>query len=148
MRSHGWPPIRFLPVGLLLIGIAIHGVRIVAFDEDPQRGSAFAMFASIDLGATREVRVTRPGDPPLILEIPDSLEEQRKRLADAPTDVSARRFATLVLGLTWKVTNNAAAEGGDAIFDQVRVEVVGFDAEGKTLTTRVLTDVVVNRAGS
>jgi hypothetical protein len=147
MRSHDWSPTQLLPVALLLTGIAIHGVRIIAFDEDPQRGSAFAMFASVDLGSTREVRVSAPGDSPVNLEIPHSLDEQRKRLADVPTDDSARRFARLVLDLTWEVDGHTAMVGGDMTFDQVRVEVVGFDAEGRTLTTRVLTDVVVRGAG-
>lgn len=148
MRTHAQSPIQFLPVALLLTGIAIHGVRIVAFDEDPQRGSAFAMFASVDIGATREVRVSEPGDPPVILEIPGSLEEQRKRLADAPTDASAREFARLILDLTWEVDHGTATAGGDATFDQVRVEVIGFSAAGRTMTARVLTDVAVRNAGS
>lgn len=148
MRSSGRSPIQFLPVALLLTGIAIHGVRIVAFDEDPQRGSAFAMFASVDIGATRAVRVTGPGDPPVILEVPDTLEDERQRLADRPTDASARRFGRLVLDQTWEVEGDAATVGGDATFTQVRVEVVGFSAEGRTVTTHVLTDVVVRSAAS
>lgn len=148
MRVRGQSPIQFLPVALLLTGIAIHGVRVVAFDEDPQRGSAFAMFASVDIGATREVRVSEPGDPPVILDIPDTLEEERQRLADSPTDASARNFAALVLDLTWEVDHDTATVGGDATFDQVRVEVVGFDAAGRTITTHVLTDVLVRSAGS
>jgi len=148
MRLHGRSPIQFLPVALLLTAIAIHGVRIVAFDEDPQRGSAFAMFASVDIGATREVRVSVPADRQIIVEIPDGLEGDRSSLADAPTDAAARSFGRLVLDLTWQVDGDAATVGGDATFDQVRVEVVGFYAVGRTVSTHVLTNVLVSRSGS
>lgn len=52
---------RLVPVLLLVVGIALHGVRILAHDEDPQRGTAFATFATVDIGATRQVLITEPG---------------------------------------------------------------------------------------
>jgi hypothetical protein len=147
VRPPSRSPIQFLPVALLVLGIAVHGVRIVAYDEDPQRGSAFAMFATADIGTTRRVLATVPGDTAVILDIPAALEERRARLADAPSDDSARRLATLLLALTWVVEGNTATVGDGATFDQVRVQVVGLDAKGRTVSRQVLTDVVVGSSG-
>jgi hypothetical protein len=140
-------PIQFLPVALLLLGIAVHGVRIEAYNEDPQRGSAFAMFSTVDIGTTRRVIATVPSDTAITLDIPDALEGQRARLADTPSDDSARRLANRLLDLTWKVDGHTATVGDGARFDQVRVQVVGLDADGRTVSRRVLTDVVVRNSG-
>ena len=145
MRPPNRSPLQFLPVVLLLLGIAIHGYRILAHDVDPQRGSAFAMFSTVDIGATRRVLATVPGDPPTSLEIPAVLEEERSRLADAPSDEPARRLATLLSEMTWEKSGRTATVGDDVEFDHVRVQVVGFDVEGRTVSRRTVTDVTVER---
>lgn len=128
---------------MLILVIAVHGTRIEVYDEDPQRGSAFAMFATVDIGATRRVLATVPGDTAITLEIPDDLEGLRTQLADAPSHDSARTLANRLLERTWEVDGQSATVEGDATFEQVRVRVVGLEAEGRTLSRRVLTDVVV-----
>ncbi len=148
MRPPGRSPLQLLPVALLIAGIAVHGFRIEAYDEDPQRGSGFAMFATADVGSTRTVLATVPGDTSIVLDIPDALEEQRARLAETPADDSARRLATLLLERTWEVDGRTATVGGGAAFDRVRVRVVGLDAEGRTVSRRVFTDVVAENPGS
>lgn len=150
MRPPGRSPIQLLPVALLILVIAVHGVRIEAYDEDPQRGSAFAMFATVDIGVTRRVLATVPGDTAISLDIPDGLEDLRTQLADAPSDDSARRLAHRLLERTWEVEDQTATVGGTTMFDKVRVQVVGLDAEGRTVSRQVLADVVVGdpRSGS
>lgn len=112
---------RLLPLGLLLVGIAVHGVRIETTGEDPQSGSAFAMFATIDVTATRRVLVAGPDLRPL--ELPDALTEQAARLADAPSVAGAQRLADALRAHTR---------------DEVHVTVVGLDADGWTMTRRTL----------
>lgn len=148
MCSPGRSPIQLLPVALLILAIAVHGVRIEVYDEDPQRGSAFAMFATVDIGATRQVLATVPGDTTITLDIPDALEDLRTQLADAPSDGSARRLGRRLLEQSWEVEGDTASVGGGATFEQVRVQVVGLDAEGRTVSRQVLTDVVVGSPGS
>lgn len=148
VRPPSGSPIRLLPVVLLILGIAVHGVRIEAYNEDPQRGSAFAMFATVDIGATRRVLVTVPDDTAIRLVIPDTMEELSTKLADAPSDDSARRLANLLLELTWELDGQTATVGEEARFDQLRVRVVGLDAQGRTMSRQVLTDVVVGNSGS
>ena len=139
---------RLLPVGLLILLIAIHGFRIQAYNEDPQGGSAFAMFSTVDIGATRRVLATVPGDTPIVLDIPDTVETARARLVDIPTDDSARRVATELLQLAWEVDENTATVGNGVKFEQVRVRVVGLDVEGSIVSRQVLTDVVVGHSSS
>ena len=134
--------LRLLPVALLLAGIAFHGIKILAFDDDPQRGSAFAMFASVDIGATRRVLATTTDGTVVDLEIPSTLAEQSLRLADSPSDESARELAAKLVELTWKVTGRTAVVGAGVKFEHVRVQVVGLEAEGRTIVRQVLTDVV------
>lgn len=139
---------RLLPVALLLLGIAVHGVQIVAFDNDPQRGSAFAMFATIDVGATRSVQATVPGEVAVALDLPDSVQGRVSSLVDSPSDEAARDLADELRSMTWTVTGATASVGDDTQFDQVRVQVVGLGAEGRTIVRQVLVDVVVSGPGS
>ena len=143
MRPPRRSPIRLLPVALLILAIAVHGVRIGAYDADPQRGSAFAMFSTIDIGATRRVLATVPGATAIMLELPDSMDEQRERLVDAPSEGAARELATRLLEESWEVDGQRATVGDGDRFDRVRVQVVGLDPEGRTVSRRVLTDVTV-----
>lgn len=146
MRLLDRPAARFLPVGLLVLGIAVQGVRIVALQDDPQRGTAFAMFATVDIGTNRRVVATVPGDPEIRLEIPAALDERKNRLADTPTDAAASELAGLLLDQTWTIEGETAtARGGSAgdDVDAVRVQVVGLEADGRTITRQVLADEVV-----
>lgn len=131
-----------LPVVLLLFVIAFHGFQIVAHEDDPQRSGAFAMFATVDVGATRKVVATAE-DGAVAIDIPASLDERHAALLDLPSEDSARRFASLLRGLTWGVSDGVATEGGAATLDDVRLQVVGLDAEGRTMVRQVLVDVVV-----
>ena len=131
-----------LPVALLLLVIAFHGFQIVAHEDDPQRGGAFAMFATVDVGATRKVVATTQ-DGAVALDIPASLDERHAALLDLPSQDSATRFASLLRGLTWDVSDGVATEGGAVTLDNVRLQVVGLDAEGRTIVRQVLVDVVV-----
>lgn len=106
------------------------------------------MFATVDIGATRRVLTTVPGDTAIVLTIPDDLGELRTQLRSSPSDDSARRLADLLLELTWEVDGHTATVGGGATFDEVRVQVVGLAAEGRTLSRQVLIDVVVGHSGS
>ena len=146
MRWPGRSPLRFLPVALLILGITVHGARIVTYDEDPQRGTAFAMFATVDVGSTRRVIATAPGDPAVTIVIPADMEEQRDGLADRPTEGAARGFAAQLLERSWEVSDRTARVGQGAVLDQVRVQVVGLDADGRTLSRQVLTDVIVRNS--
>lgn len=148
MRSPGRYVVQALPVALLLTGISVHGALIVDRDEDPQRGSAFAMFGTVDIGATRRVRATTPGEPAVVLTIPAELEDLRVGLVDSPTDDSARRFAERLLRLEWQVSGAAATVGDGVTFDTVRVEVLGLDADGRTFSRQVLADAVAEARAS
>jgi hypothetical protein len=136
-----------LPVLLLLGLIAFHGYQVVALEDDPQRGGAFAMFATIDIGATRKIIATSD-DGQVQLELPAILADHASALLDRPTEEAATDFAESVRELAWAVEDGQATatnEGG-VVFDQVRLQVVGFVADGRMITRRVMTDVVVGEA--
>lgn len=135
-------PAALVPVALLLCSIAVHGFQIVAREDDPQRSGAFAMFATVDVGATRKVVATTE-DGSVTLDIPASLDERHAALLDLPSEDSARRFASLLYGLTWDVSDGVATEGGTVTLDDVRLQVVGLDTEGRSYVRQVLVDVVV-----
>ncbi len=138
---------RVLPVALLLVAITVHGLRIELRGEDPQRGSAFAMFSTVDIGATRRVIAT-VGDGAIVLEIPETLHDARERLVDAPSADAANRLGAQLLELSWQVDGDTAAVGDDVTFDVARVRVIGLDADGWTLSSQTIADVVVRRPGS
>lgn len=135
---------RFLPITILIGLIAFHGFQIVANDDDPQRSGAFAMFATVDIGATRRVFATVPGED-VTLEIPSALIDQRNALMDHPSPQSAEELARMLTSETWDVEDGSATSGGATVLDAVRVQVFGLDAEGRTIVRRVLTDVIVRR---
>ncbi len=135
-----WAPL--LPVALLVSAIAFHGFLIVAREDDPQRSGAFAMFATIDVGATRKVVATTK-DGTVTLDIPASLDQPHAALLDTPSESSAKRLASLLRGLTWDVSDGTATEGGAVALDDVRLQVVGLDADGRTIVRQVLVDVEV-----
>jgi hypothetical protein len=139
-----WSPSSALPIVLLVGLIAFHGYQVVALDDDPQRGGAFAMFATIDVGATRKVIATG-GEGSTELELPDSLDGQRTAALDRPTEDAVTELAEAVLGLSWTVNGGraTATPDGEVRFDEVRLQVVGFVADGRTITRRVITDIVV-----
>ena len=121
--------LRWLPVALLVGGIAVSGVRIVVYEDDPQRSTAFAMFATVDIAANRRVLVTVPDQPTVLLDVPDSLQDERRQLQVVPTEEEARHFAALL-------------QDADPDLGSVRVQVVGLDTDGRTTTRQVLVDVV------
>jgi hypothetical protein len=131
----------WVPAGLLLCSIAGHGYQIVAHEEDPQRSGAFAMFATVDIGATRKIIATST-DGSALLEIPESLHARGDDLLDHPSEESAARLADRLRRLTWTVVGGSATEGGPTSFEGVRVQVVGLDAEGRTLGRQVIVDVL------
>ena len=137
----------WLPVGLLLAAIVVQGVRIEQYNADPQRGSAFAMFSTVDIGATRRVIATAPGDPTIRLEIPAHLEKMRLRLRDVPSEEVTRKLAILLLESRWEVEGDTATVGGVEAFDEVRVEVVGLEADGGVLSRQIFADVVASDTG-
>lgn len=130
---------------LLVVFIIIHGFRIVTVDEDPQSGSAFAMFATVDVGATRQVAASFPGAAPIRLDIPADLHELETRLAEVPSESAARQLARELLDRSWELAGDTAREGSDTTLDRVRVEVVGLRADDWSLSRHVLVDVVVDR---
>lgn len=115
-------------MALLVGGVAVSGFRVIAFEDDPQRGTAFAMFATVDIAANRRVIVTVPGAPGVV-EIPATLYVERRRLQVVPTQDQARRFAALVLD-------------ADPALSTVRVQVLGLDTDGRAVTRQVHVDVV------
>lgn len=116
-------------MALLVGGIVVSGFRVFAYDDDPQRGTAFAMFARVDIAANRRVVVTTPGEPAAVLEIPRDLLEERRRLQVVPTADAARDFAEQILE-------------ADPSLSVVRVQVFGLDTDGSTLVRQELADVV------
>ncbi len=139
-----WSPASALPVALLLSVIAFHGYQVIALEDDPQRGGAFAMFATVDIGATRKVLATA-GDGAVIIEIPASLDARHAALLDRPSEHAARDLAAILRDSTWSVENGRAIESGrgGVPFETVRLEVVGFVADGRTIGRQVLVDVTV-----
>ena len=138
--------LALLPVTILLGLIAFHGSKIVTAHDDPQRSGAFAMFATVDLGATRRVIATTTiRDKSVVLEIPQSLEDLRKRLADTPSRNSARELGSMLLDMSWAVRDDTAIQGGNLRFERVRVQVVGLRAERRTLRRFTLADVVAEQ---
>lgn len=134
-----------LPVALLLSFIAFHGFQIIAHHDDAQRGGAFAMFATVDVGATRKLLATAD-DGSVELEVPTSLDSRQAALLDRPTEDSAKRFALLLRDLTWTVDGSTATHGGAVTFGRVKLQVVGLVADGRTIDRQVLVDVVVGPA--
>ena len=139
-----WSPLTALPIALLLGLITFHGYQVVAHEDDPQRGGAFAMFATIDIGATRKV-IAKAEDGSVILDLPASLDAERADLLDRPTQAAARRFADVVLALRWTVEDGraTATPDGTRSFASIQVQVVGFDADARTISRDVLVDVDV-----
>ena len=143
-RSTRWSPASALPVVLLLSVIAFHGYQVVVLEDDPQRGGAFAMFATVDIGATRKV-LASADDGAVTLEIPASLEARQVALLDRPSEDAARRLASLLRESRWSVEDGHAVEAGrgGVAFETVRLQVVGFVADGRTIGRQVLVDVGV-----
>lgn len=142
--------LRYLPLGLLVLGVAWHGFLIEAKDHDPQRGTAFAMFATIDIGATRRVEIEAglPQDSPVDLVLPESLAEQKRRLAASPSEEAAQRLAVHLLDRAWEVEGRTASVGGDTRFDQLRLTVIGLRADGDNVSRHIFADVVVDERRS
>ena len=115
-------------MALLVGGVVVSGFRIIAFEDEPQRGTAFAMFATVDIAANRRVLVTVPGQPGVV-EIPEELWGERRHLQVVPTEDEAHHFAALMLD-------------ADPDLRTVMVQVVGPDTDGRTLTRQVLVEVV------
>ena len=134
---------RLLPVTLLLVGVAVHGYRVIALHDDPQRGTAFARFATVDIAANRHLVVTAADDPGVVLAIPQELAAEARTLRVLPTDDGARRLAALLLARTWTVSGGVATAGAGEPLAGVRVQVVGPDSEGRSITRQVHTDVLV-----
>jgi hypothetical protein len=140
------PVARFVPVLVLGSLIAFHGFQIVAHDEDPQRSGAFAMFATVDIGSTRRVLATVPGDT-VVVEVPAELGELRAQLMDRPSTEAAQELADLLLDERWHVSDGRAVVGEGTLLTGVRIRVVGLDAQGRTMRTVVLADVTVEADG-
>jgi hypothetical protein len=134
--------LTLVPVVLLLCSVAFHGFQIVVHEDDAQRSGAFAMFATVDIGATRKIIVTAQ-DGAVVLEVPASLSPQGASLLDHPSREAAAELASHLRGLTWDTVDGGATEGGEDTFGDVRVRVVGLDGEGRSLERTVLVDVVV-----
>lgn len=133
------PALRVLPLALLVTGIGVHGFRIIAHHEDAQRGTTFAMFATVDIGATRRVEASGTGpDGPVDLEMPSALEPQRQALADSPSQDRANQFATLLAAQAWSIGRDGASVGGNVSLAHVDVRVVGLRATGRSLSRVVL----------
>jgi hypothetical protein len=135
---------RFLPITILIGLIAFHGVQIVSDDDDPQRSGAFAMFATVDIGATRRVIATVPGED-IVLEIPQALLDRRAKLMDHPSRKSAEQLARLLTAETWTIAEGAATSGGTIVLDAVRVQVYGLHAEDRTIVRHMLIEAVARR---
>jgi hypothetical protein len=141
-----WPRslLRFLAPALLVLAITVHGARIVAQDASPQAGSAFAMFATMDVAGTRRVVATTAaagGEPAVALSIPEDLTQQRARLVRAPSEEAAARLAEDLLARRWMIADDTAEVDADGVhLDQVRVAVVGLEREGRVLTRRLITE--------
>ena len=129
-----------VPVALLVGSIAGHGYAIVANEDDPQRSGAFAMFATVDIGATRTI-IADTANGSVSLDVPDSLDQRTSNLADHPSETAARALAAALLKRSWTVEDGEATEGGSTTFDEVRVRLVGLDANGRTLVRQVLVEV-------
>jgi hypothetical protein len=136
------PAARFIPLLALVSLIAFHGFQIVTHEDDPQRSGAFAMFATVDIGSTRRVLATVPGES-VSVEIPADLDELRGELLDRPSAETARNLAGLLLGKQWQVRDGKAVAGDGEVLGGVRIRVVGLDARGRTIRAVVLTDVTV-----
>ena len=135
-------PAMLVPAGLLLCSIAVHGFQIVAHEDDPQRSGAFAMFSTIDIGATRKVLATT-SEGTVVLDLPTSLNDRATALLDHPSEEAATRMASDLRELTWTVSGGTATEGGTDTFDALRLQVVGLDSDGRSFVRQVLVDVVV-----
>lgn len=139
MSATARPVQLLLAPTLLLLAIAVHGVRIVAFDADPQSGSAFAMFATVDFATTRRVVATAPGDPSVTLELPDATAHRRTRLVRAPSQAEAERLAEDLLTLRWRVDGDTASvDDGGRRLEQVTVSVFGLRIDNRVGTRREL----------
>jgi len=139
--------LRFLPLAILLVGIGVHGALVVTLDDDPQRGSAFAMFSTIDFGSTRRVVSVAPGVTPISLEVPEDLGPMEHRLGERPTLARAEVLGARLLDRTWTVTGDNAVEGGPTTFSRVQVTVIGLDADGRSVTRQVLITADVSEDG-
>jgi hypothetical protein len=131
-----------VPVALLLGSIAFHGYQIVAHEDDPQRSGAFAMFATVDIGAIRKVLVTAE-DGSVVLELPPALQPRATTLLDRPSEEAATQLASELRKLTWSINDGTATAGGTDTFAGIRLQVVGLEAEGRSFVRRVLVDVAV-----
>lgn len=131
-----------VPAGLLLCSIAVHGFQIVAHDDDPQRSGAFAMFATVEVGAIRKILATAE-DGSVVLDLPPALQQRATTLLDRPSEDAATRLASELRKLNWSVSDGRATAGGTDTFAGVRIQVVGLEAEGRSFVRQVLVDVAV-----
>ena len=100
------------------------------------------MFATVDIGATRRVIATTQ-DGAVTLEIPASLDATSNDLTDRPSEDAAAELASMLLDDRWDVQGAVASAGGTDALDEIRVQVVGFDTEGRTVSRQVVADVTV-----
>jgi hypothetical protein len=93
--------LRALAPVLLLLVIAVVGVRNhIVRDQSSWQGVTFGMFATYENNVSREVVVTVDrGDGPERVSLPDSLDDDVRRLEVVPTDGAAASLARSVLDL-------------------------------------------------
>ncbi|MDH3729503.1 MAG: hypothetical protein OES13_00055 [Acidimicrobiia bacterium] len=127
--------ISWLPVGVLVAFVAVQIFLMTTVSADPQSGSGFAMFSTVDILSTRRIVATGiVFDEPITFDIPDDLQEQAMRLRSQPTTARATQLARELAERQW----DPVVEGAFARPTSVEVTVWGITAEGRTLSSRAM----------
>jgi len=131
--------VRLLPVGVLLIAIAAQAVLMQTVNADPQGGSGFAMFSSVDFDGSRVINAwALVDDQAFRLELPSDLTTTDD-ITITPTNRRAQQLADELASLSWDLSDpELAVSGGDQQLDAVTVTIRGLTADGQTLGSKVL----------
>ena len=93
MRTRLLRALSLFPVVLLLIVAGWQAIRIETHNQSPWIGGGFSMFSFVDNAIDRAIMVTETDDPTVSISVPADLAREAERMAAAPTDARATRFA-------------------------------------------------------
>lgn len=131
--------LTWLPVALLLVGIAAQAIAMQTINADPQAGSGFSMFSTADFAGSRQVVATGSIDGTTVsIDVPSSLSEGVAQLKQEPTDGAVVKLAETLAAMRWTIDGDRAVSGDDVQLDRVDVAVFGLRADGRSLSAQLL----------
>lgn len=132
--------LRLLPVLVLVAAIGTQAFLMLTINADPQSGSGFTMFSSVDFAGSRAVaaHTTAPDGSVIVLHLPPSANDAVDQLLITPTNGLAQDLAQDLATQSWTLDSGLGTSGGDQELQSITVLVRGLKADGRELTAQVL----------